>query len=147
MRATRQAAAILACALVAGSVSALIHPRRPPWFELGDPAAERWRLPVAEARRLADSGGVVWIDARKRSDYEAGHLPGALLLNAEEWAELMFEHQVALQDAFDRPVIVYCDGKACALSAEIATRLRELLGLDPVYVLEGDWREITDPRS
>ncbi len=102
---------------------------------------------MVEAQGLAESGDVLWIDARKREAYESGHLPGALLLNPEEWGELMFEHQTALQAAFERPVVVYCEGTGCERSGDIAQRLRELLGLDPVYVLEGDWRELAAGRS
>ncbi len=142
MRVWKQIVLIFGCASLAGVASALFHPLRPPWFAAEDPATERWRISVEEARRLSVGGEVVWIDARKRSLYEAGHLPGALLLNPEEWADLMFEHQFVLQDAFSRPVVVYCDGESCARSADIAQRLRELLGLDPVYVLEGDWRAL-----
>ncbi len=142
MNAWRQAALILACALFAGAVSAFFHPRRPPWYEVEDPALVRWQLDLAGAKALAADGETVWIDARPRAAYEAGHVPGALLLNADEWGELMFEHQFALQEAFEKPVVVYCDGESCTRSAEIAQRLRELIGLDPVYVLDGDWREL-----
>lgn len=142
MSAWRQAALILVCALVAGGASAVFHPRRPPWYEVEDPVLARWRLPVSKVRELAATEPVVWIDARPRAAYEAGHFPDALLLNMEEWADLMFEHQIPLQAAFERPVVVYCDGESCERSAEVAQRLRELLGLDPVYVLEGDWREL-----
>ncbi len=137
----RQASLILACALAAGAISAAFHPGRPPWFEVADPTRERWEIEVPRARELAAAGRVVWIDARPRADFEKDHLPGALLLNSEEWGDLMFEHQDALRDAFERPVIVYCDGEGCARSGDIAQRLRELLGLDPVYVLKGPWQE------
>lgn len=145
MNLPRQIGLILLGATVAGTASAFLHPLRPPWFETEDPETLRWRLPVAEAKALKSAGPVVWIDSRKREAYEKGHLPGALLLNAEEWGELMFEHQVALQEAFERPVVVYCDGAGCERSDEIARQLRELLGLEPVYVLEGSWRELLDP--
>ena len=142
MNAWKQAALILGCALAAGVASAVFHPKRPPWHEVENPAEERWTIDPAKARELAAAGPIVWIDARSRKAYEEGHVSGALLLNAEEWGELMFEHQFALQEAFQRPVIVYCDGDSCDRSREIAQRLRELIGLDPVYVLQGDWRAI-----
>lgn len=138
----KQSGLLVAAALIAGTVSAFVHPFRPPWREVEDPATARWRIDTARARELMRGGPVVWIDARSRGAHEAGAIPGSLLLNAEEWGELMFEHQIALQEAFERPVIVYCDGEECSRSVEIAGRLRELLGLDPVYVLEGDWREL-----
>lgn len=138
----RQALLILALASLAAGLSASFHPRRPPWFETSDPATVRWEIDLAAARAMSAEGPVVWIDSRPRADYDKGHLGGALLLNPEEWGDLMFEHQEALRAAFDHPVVVYCDGEGCERSADIAQRLRELLGLDPVYVLKGPWREL-----
>lgn len=144
MSMSRQVVLILACATVAAGLSAAFHPRRPPWFEVVDPARERWEIDVERARELLVQGPVVWIDARPRADFDKDHLPGALLLNSEEWGDLMFENQDALRSAFDQPVIVYCDGSGCERSADIAQRLRELLGLDPVYVLKGPWQDLRD---
>lgn len=145
MNAWKQAGLLLALAAVAGTAATVFHPRRPPWYEVVDPAEMRWSISPEKARSLAAAGGVVWIDARTRADYEADHLPGAILLNPEEWGDLLFQSQESLQAAFDRPVIVYCDGDACTRSAEVGTRLRELMGLDPVYVLKGDWRLLQSP--
>lgn len=142
MRFLRHIAAILACSATAGMVSAVFHPLAPPWFaEQGGPR-ERWRIDLSEARQHAAAGEVVWIDARTRDEFEQGHHPGAFLLNPEDWGELMFEHQFALQDAFGKPVVVYAAPDEELRAAEIAQRLRELLGLDPVHVLAADWREI-----
>jgi hypothetical protein len=54
----------------------------------------------------------------------------------------MFQHMDRLQDAMRQTVIVYCDGNDCRKSQEVAQQLRELIGLDPVFVLKGDWREL-----
>lgn len=140
MKAWRQSAAIFGCALVAGAASAVFHPRRPPWREVESPGLARWRLDAGRVRALVAEGPVLWIDARPRPEHESSHLPGAILLNPAEWAELMFEHQNALQEAFQRPVVVHGEGDGDRNADEIAQRLRELLGLDPVYVLQGDWR-------
>lgn len=142
MKLWKQVALILSAAFLAGGVSAVVHPYGPPWFESEDPSLTRWRIDLSEARALMEKGPVIWIDARPRKAHETAAIPGSLLLNPEEWGDLMFEHQMALQEAFDRPVVVYCDGEDCSRSSDIAGRLRELLGLDPVYVLEGDWREL-----
>lgn len=147
MNAWKQIGLLLAFALVAGVVSAILHPRRPPWFEVADAAAMRWSISSEKAKSLSIDAEVVWIDARSRANYEADHIPGAILLNPEEWGELLFESQESLQAAFDRPVIVYCDGEACTRSAEVGERLRELMGLSPVYVLKGDWRMLRDEAS
>src|SRR5690606_35915841 len=113
MNAWKQAGLLLALAALAGTAATVFHPRRPPWYEVVDPAEMRWSISPEKARSLAAAGGVVWIDARTRADYEADHLPGAILLNPEEWGDLLFQSQESLQAAFDRPVIVYCDGDAC----------------------------------
>lgn len=142
MNAWKQAGWIIALAAVAGVASAIFHPVKPAWYEVESAADLRWRISIQEARDLLEAGEVVWIDARSRAKYEEGHLPEAILLNPEEWGELMFSNQDALQAVLDRPVIVYCDGESCARSGEIGERLRELMGLDPVFVLQGDWREL-----
>jgi rhodanese-related sulfurtransferase len=141
----RQIAMIVACAAAAGTASALLHPLAPPWFRTDEGGAGRWRITSEEAARLAAASEVLWIDARPQADFDRGHLPGAMLLNPEEWGELMFENQDALLEAFSHPVIVYADPADPIRAAEIGQRLRELLGLDPVHVLEGDWRALAGP--
>ena len=53
----------------------------------------------------------------------------------------------ALMAAVGKPVVIYCDGKRCKRSQSVAQKLRELVGLDPVYVLKGDWREFAGESS
>ncbi len=142
MRTLKQALLIVLAASAAAIASAFFHPSKPAWYEVQDSSDLRWRITIDQAKKMTAEGEVVWIDARIRAKYELGHLPGAILLNAEEWADQMFRNQEALQAVLDRPVIVYCDGSGCARSEEIAVRLRELMGLDPVYVLDGSWRDL-----
>ena len=132
-----QAAILIGISVAVAGAVALWHPRAPAWFlvEVPDP----WEILPDEVRAL--EGEVVWIDARPRKAFEKEHLPGALLLDEDDWGNLMFEHQDALQEALGKPVIVYCDGKRCTRSQSVAQKLRELVGLDPVYVLKGNWRE------
>lgn len=144
MNAWKQAAIILALAAVAGVASAVFHPLRPPWYMVASADQMRWGISLEEARKIIAAGEVVWIDSRSGASYEADHLPGAILLNPEEWGELLFNNQDSFQSMLDRPVIVYCDGDACTRSEDVARRLRELMGLDPVYILQGEWRELRD---
>ncbi len=146
MSASKQALLILITALAAGFASAFLHPLRPPWYSVKSAADLRWRISLDQAKAISVSREIVWIDARDRIKYNEEHLPGAILLNSDEWGELMFEQQDALQSILNQTVIVYCDGEKCERSSEVAERLRELLGVDPVYVLDGDWREMLDSR-
>lgn len=135
VRAGRQAALLFLLALLPAIVSGA--------WQL------RWSAhePLAPGEVRADTvrgwgGRVQWVDARPRAQFEAGHLPGALLLNEDEWAALV----PAFLDAWDpdRPVVVYCAGGSCEASHAVARRLREELQLGEVHVLKGGlgaWRQ------
>jgi rhodanese-related sulfurtransferase len=81
---------------------------------------------------------VLWVDARTRAKYEREHIPGAILLNEDEWNTLIS----AFLDAWDPdvPVVVYCDGGSCDASHAVAERLRkEYPQVTKVHVLKGGW--------
>jgi len=80
---------------------------------------------------------VLWVDARSHERYDAGHVNGAILLNEDHWEELV----PAFLDAWDpeKTIVVYCDGGKCDASRAVATRLRDELKLESVYVLQGGW--------
>lgn len=137
-----QVVIIVGLAVVAAGLSAVFHPKRPAWFKTSSPEELRWQISPEEAATLSSESDVLWIDARERVKFEESHREDAILLNLAEWSDLMFQHMDVLQDSFGRTVIVYCDGQDCGKSLEVAKRLRELIGLDPVYVLKGSWQEL-----
>jgi rhodanese-related sulfurtransferase len=77
--------------------------------------------PVDGAELLArlHAEDVVLIDVRPEHEFAAGHLPGALSIPLPEL-------EARLSDLpRDRPIVAYCRGPFCALSAEAARRLRD----------------------
>ena len=74
MRSLRQAFLILLAALVSAGVSALVHPRRPPWSEDALLPGE-----VTLKTVLAWGPKVLWVDARSQNEYQAEHVPNAIL--------------------------------------------------------------------
>ena len=138
----KQIAAILGISLLAAIISAAVHPLRPPFYQVESAETLRWQIDVEKAKQLVTTGEVLWVDARSREKFEEAHIEGAILLNVDEWGDLMFQNMDGLQAALGKPVIVYCDGTRCEKSQDVSARLRELLGLEPVYVLKGDWREM-----
>jgi rhodanese-related sulfurtransferase len=128
-RALRQIIALLLLALVPAFGAAIFHPRRPAW------RSDEITLAVAQGWREK----ILWLDARPRADYERGHIPGALLLNEEEWNALLPE----MLDEWNggRVVVVYCSSLSCQASRDVARRLREEVGLPDVYVLQGGWEK------
>jgi len=133
MMSVRQAVLILLAALVPAGVTAIVHPRRPPW-------SEETLAPGEEKLRTVLSWGsvVLWVDARSQPEYEAEHVPGSLLLNLEAWDRLF--PRFLDQWSPGRKIVVYCSSRSCEMSHEIAARL-EQNGISPVYVLKGGWEE------
>ena len=80
-----------------------------------------------------ETAAAMWIDARSQDAFHAGHIPGALNLNRDNW-ETALPHLFKLYSP-GKVVIVYCS-TGCRESEEIANRIRDL-GLEPVDVLEG----------
>ncbi|MFZ4764798.1 MAG: rhodanese-like domain-containing protein [Roseimicrobium sp.] len=132
----REVLVLALCTLLAAAGTHLFHPRAPAWFQRDEPlAADEVTLDLVAQRW---HGQVLWIDARPRADYVKGHAPGALLLNEEEANQLLFDHFEQLQDN-NKPIVVYCDDRACQASRKMAAFLRERLPSASIYVLRGGW--------
>lgn len=109
-------------------------------FAAGLSVAARGWPPAPAAGVIAPPAmepGAVLVDARAAARYEAGHYKGALRVAKDNW-------DAGLEALFakwqpGRPVVVYCDPD-CHSAPEIARRLQEL-GVEPVRVLEGGFRE------
>ena len=124
----RQAGVLLVAACVPAIVAAAIV--RPPWSE---DALREGEITLSEALRQP---APLWIDARSAADFSSEHVPGALPLNEDHWAELI---PAVLQQWHSGQVsIVYCSSRGCQASHEVATRLKEF-DLGPIYVLKGGW--------
>ncbi|MGE9295855.1 MAG: rhodanese-like domain-containing protein [Puniceicoccales bacterium] len=124
---------ILVLAVAGTAISAFVAERPAPPSE--DPYA----------RTAAEIVGqdVLWIDARKPEVFATDHIPGAVNVSLDAWDDGFFQ----LMDAWtpDSMLIVYCDGEGCALSREVAERLRKELGSEQVFWLDGGidaWREV-----
>jgi len=80
---------------------------------------------------------VLWVDARGIDAYETEHIPGAVLLNEDDWDQLI----VAFLDAWnpDITIVVYCSSAACNASQAVALRLSNDYQLENVTVLKEGW--------
>ncbi|MDR2513285.1 MAG: rhodanese-like domain-containing protein [Puniceicoccales bacterium] len=112
------------CATLGAGTTALLVPR-PEGVNILPEAALRLPMPL-------------WIDARGEGDFSRGHVPGALLLNEDNWSQAI----VGVLEAWSpgRPIVVYCGSSKCSASHAVARRLRgEEYQLEPVHVLRGGW--------
>ena len=131
MNSVRKIVAMLLFALLPALAAGWFHPKRPAWTrpvagnEIELSAALQWGTQV------------LWVDARARSEFERGHIPGAILLNEDEWERLLD----GFLDAWKRDsrVVVYCSSASCAASQGVAARLKNEAQLENIYVLKGGW--------
>ena len=140
----RVAILCLGGAAVAGAVNAV----RPDVDGQGRPRRLAWRTPAPvalaeadvvtprEAEQLWTTGDAFFLDARAPADYAAGHIALAHNLPAETFAQ-HYPHVSGILTK-DAVLVVYCDGRQCELSQELAEKLRRL-GYVHVRVLENGW--------
>lgn len=129
-----QAVVILLLALIPALATALFSPNRPQWDR--EQLAEG-EISLADARKIPDA---VWIDARTKVDYEKEHVPGAILLNEDDWNSLLIAFASQWQPA--QTLIIYCDSLQCDSSHQVAKRIQKELGAEKgkVFVLKGGWQ-------
>jgi len=135
--------ALFAMAAVAAIVTWWVHPQRPPWESVSGPGDHRWIVDQETAGALARGGMILLLDVRDEAAFTKEHLPGALRLAPSDWGELVFANLDALEEHRESPVLVYGESADRVLCLDVASRLRELLGMAQVYVLEGDWRTLS----
>ena len=136
----REALLLVLCTLLAATATHFLHPHAPIWYAAQEPLREDEVTLEIIAQRWHND--VLWLDARPRTQYDAGHVPGALLLNEEAADQLLQEHFEKLQDNTN-PIIVYCGSEACQASRKIAQYLKDKLPTTQIYVLRGGWNAWT----
>jgi len=126
----RQLTILLSAAVIPASVSAWAYWDRTKWDAFRDHA-----VPLSEVLQWKQT--VLWVDARSAADFALAHIPGALRLTEDDWNELL--PGLLKEWEPDSAVVVYCSSRSCHASEEVAKRLREEVGLKPVFVLRGGW--------
>lgn len=130
----RQIFLLLGLALLPAIGQAIYYGNVASWHQ---PPIDAALVSVAQAQGWGDAA--LWIDARPEEEFARGHVPGALLLNEDEWNVLL----PALLATWspERKLVVYCSQESCSASHAVAERLRNEAELKNVYVLEGGWEK------
>jgi rhodanese-related sulfurtransferase len=128
--AARQAATLLVIALIPSVGSAFYHIRVKSW-----PVPSENSVPLSDVQHWGKQ--VLWVDARSETEYAAGHIPGAFLLNLDQWNQLLPSLLQVWEP--DKIVVVYCSSLSCQASREVTEKLRDEVGLQSVFVLRGGW--------
>ncbi|WP_395718616.1 rhodanese-like domain-containing protein [Prosthecobacter sp.] len=137
MKSVRQALILFFIAVAAAFGTHAWHPRAPALYLVQEPLRddevsmqtiqERWK------------GDVLWIDARVQEQFDAGHVPGALLLNEQKFEEQLVGYLDTLQTN-NKPIVVYCSAAKCDASRHVLERLKQLLPIENAFVLKGGWK-------
>jgi rhodanese-related sulfurtransferase len=108
-----------------------------PASEIQVPAGIRL-LRVAEAESRWHDPGTLFLDVRSATDYEFGHIAGAISFPEVEFAQRFPPLQDRLRQA--RAIVVYCKSTDCGLSLWAAIRLHNE-GLKQTMIFPGGWNE------
>lgn len=93
-------------------------------------------------------GEVVWVDARKRAEWERNGMPDSVLINTDSGEDLdtLVAESLHILAPADR-LVVYCGTAGCETSLQVARILREeyLAGVGPkCYALYGGVQTLID---
>jgi rhodanese-related sulfurtransferase len=128
----RQALLILGLAFLPGIGQAIYYRHQLSWQTAPLLPDE---VKLAQVEEWGDA--VLWVDARPNEQFAQKHVPGAVLLNEDHWQELLPPMLAAWSP--EKKTVVYCSTQSCALSHEVARRLKNEAGLKDVFVLHGGW--------
>jgi rhodanese-related sulfurtransferase len=84
-------------------------------------------IDIEKAKELWDSG-VLFVDSRSASNYNSGHIPGAINIDVRKNFEAEFSNQVSK----DQEVVIYCSGRGCTRSIS-AINIATSLGYQKLY--------------
>ncbi len=114
--------------------NAWLNPHRPLFVPQ---ALEFPYISVVGLQSLQREGRVLILDARAPSQFAEAHIPGALSLYPGNFDDDL----VTVVDSWqpNLSIVIYCDDAQCRSSNVIARRIRDELGLDSIYLLEGGW--------
>ena len=99
------------------------------------------RIVGIEGMLEASGRGANIIDARTRSEYEIGHIPGAILLDYYEMGRYL-DRVLPMLDP-ERETVLYCYGPDCD-DAELLARELYALGFTNLIVYRGGFEEWED---
>ena len=124
-----RAVIILACASLVGLSVNLIRPKPLAWVYIPPKELDLHGVKVPlinekTAHRLFGEQGTVFVDARKKKDYDESHVQGAIFLDPDEKEELFPSVQLLLPEG--ARIILYCYGPECDMAEQDADFLAQL---------------------
>lgn len=99
------------------------------------------RINAEQLLELLDATpALVIIDARRREEYDRGHIEGAIFMLDTDMTPALLAKQLPGKET---PVVFYCNGERCARSGNAAKKAVSW-GYRQVYWFRGGWQEWSD---
>lgn len=91
---------------------------------LAEPNAKTLEVSTEQVRRILLDGSAVLIDTRSRAEFEAGHIPGAINIDAPAGEQVGVVSRL-VGGAKEKALVLYCNGPFCQASRRLADQLVE----------------------
>lgn len=96
---------------------------------------------LAQAKTLYDINGL-FIDGRKREEYEKGHIKGAINIPYDEFMKLTVDERKEMMKKYNKNgvIVCYCDGGGCDVSIDLGYEIAKI-GFNSVNIYLGGYSE------
>jgi rhodanese-related sulfurtransferase len=91
---------------------------------LAEPSQRTQEVSTEQVRRILADGSAIVLDTRKRSEYVAGHIPGALNVDAPSSGAVAMVERFTKGDK-NKALVLYCNGPFCQASRRLSEQLVE----------------------
>jgi rhodanese-related sulfurtransferase len=117
----------ITCALGAAFILAVASPAKTDGLHILDSTLAETKSPVpdistAQMRRILADGSAIVIDSRPRAEFDAGHIPGAHVIE-ESGKQRIVAIERLLNGNTNAPLVLYCNGPYCRASRRLADEL------------------------
>ena len=89
---------------------------------LAEPNQKTQEVSTEQVRRILSDGSAIILDTRKRSEYVAGHIPGARNVDATSPASVAAVERLVSGDK-NKALVLYCNGPFCQASRQLGEQL------------------------
>jgi rhodanese-related sulfurtransferase len=89
---------------------------------LAEPNQKTQEVSTEQVRRILTDGSAIVLDTRKRAEYVAGHIPGALNVDALS-AEVVAAVERLAGGEKSKALVLYCNGPFCQASRRLSEQL------------------------
>lgn len=96
---------------------------------------------LVQAKTLYDINGL-FIDGRKREEYEKGHIKGAINIPYDEFMKLTVDQRKEMMRKYNKNgvIVCYCDGGGCDVSIDLGYEIAKI-GFNSVNIYLGGYSE------